>query len=293
MAIVVKNLTYTYMKGTPLAATALNDVSFTVEDGEFVGIIGQTGSGKSTLIQHLNALIRPELGQVSVDGVDLGARKVNLRAIREKVGLVFQFPEHQVFEETVAADTAFGPRNLGLSDAAVARRVKDAITAVGLDYEAVKDRSPYELSGGQLRLVAIAGVLAMQPRVLILDEPTAGLDPRGRDELLEKIRQMYEELGITVILVSHNMEEIARMVKRLIVMHRGRIALDGPVREIFRQAELLREIGLATPQLTQLARRLREKGLKVDETVFTVEEARAEILAALGQNQARRLGNLG
>ncbi|MGE5577661.1 MAG: energy-coupling factor transporter ATPase [Syntrophothermus sp.] len=278
MAIVVKNLSYTYLKGTPLAVAALNDVSFTIGDGEFVGLIGQTGSGKSTLIQHLNALIRPELGQISIDGVDLGARKVNLRAIREKVGLVFQYPEHQVFEETVAADVAFGPRNLGLSDAVVARRAREAIATVGLDYEALKDRSPYELSGGQLRLIAIAGVLAMQPRVLILDEPTAGLDPRGRDELLEKIKRMYDELGITVILVSHNMEEIARMVKRLIVMHKGRVVLDGPVREIFRQAELLREIGLATPQLAQLARRLRERGLNVDETVFTVEEARAEIL---------------
>ncbi len=278
MAIVVKNLSYTYLKGTPLAVAALNDVSFTIEDGEFVGLIGQTGSGKSTLIQHLNALIRPELGQISIDGVDLGARKVNLRAIREKVGLVFQYPEHQVFEETVTADVAFGPRNLGISDAAVARRAREAIATVGLDYEALKDRSPYELSGGQLRLIAIAGVLAMQPKVLILDEPTAGLDPRGRDELLEKIKRMYDELGITVILVSHNMEEIARMVKRLIVMHRGRIVLDGPVREIFRQAELLREIGLATPQLAQLARRLRERGLNVDETVFTMEEARAEIL---------------
>ncbi|MDI6870735.1 MAG: energy-coupling factor transporter ATPase [Bacillota bacterium] len=283
MSIVVSNLSYTYAGGTPLAVEALSGVDLTVSDGEFLGLIGHTGSGKSTLIQHLNGLIKPPPGKVIVDGIDLGARHTNLRAIRQKVGLVFQYPEHQVFEETVFDDIAFGLRNLNLSPLEVEDRVEEAMTLVGLDYAALKDRSPLELSGGQLRRVAIAGVLAMKPRTLILDEPTAGLDPRGRDDILGRIAALRRELGLTVVLVSHHLEEIAPLVDRLVVLDRGRVLLAGPPREVFRQADLLRKVGLDVPVMTRLLHDLRARGVPVEGEALTVEEACALLSAGWGE----------
>lgn len=279
MSIVVTNLSYTYAGGTPLAVEALSGIDLTVGDGEFVGLIGHTGSGKSTLVQHLNGLIKPPPGRVVVDGIDLGARHTDLRAIRQRVGLVFQYPEHQVFEETIFADIAFGVRNLHLSAMEVEDRVREAMALVGLDYEALKDRSPLELSGGQLRRVAIAGVLAMKPRTLILDEPTAGLDPRGRDDILGRIAGLRRDLGLTVILVSHHLEELAPLVDRLIVLERGRVLLAGPPREVFQQAELLRSVGLDVPATVQFLHELRERGIPVEGEALTVEEAFALLQA--------------
>ncbi|HHW15313.1 MAG TPA: energy-coupling factor transporter ATPase [Firmicutes bacterium] len=273
MSIVVSNLSYTYAGGTPLAVEALSGIDLTVGDGEFVGLIGHTGSGKSTLVQHLNGLIKPPPGRVVVDGIDLGAKRTDLRAIRQRVGLVFQYPEHQVFEETIFADIAFGVRNLHLSSLEVEERVREAMTLVGLDYEALKDRSPLELSGGQLRRVAIAGVLAMKPRTLILDEPTAGLDPRGRDDILGRIAGLRRDLGLTVILVSHHLEELAPLVDRLVVLERGRVLLAGPPREVFQQAELLRSVGLDVPATVRLLHELRERGIPVEGEALTVDEA--------------------
>ncbi|MGE5553236.1 MAG: energy-coupling factor transporter ATPase [Betaproteobacteria bacterium] len=273
MSIIVSNLSYTYAGGTPLAVEALSGVDLTVADGEFLGLIGHTGSGKSTLIQHLNGLIKPPPGKVIVDGIDLGERHTNLRAIRQKVGLVFQYPEHQVFEETVFDDIAFGLRNLNVSPLEVEDRVEEAMALVGLDYVALKDRSPLELSGGQLRRVAIAGVLAMKPRTLILDEPTAGLDPRGRDDILRRIADLRRELGLTVILVSHHLEEIAPLVDRLVVLDRGKVLLAGPPREVFRQADLLRKVGLDVPAMVRVLHGLRARGVPVEGEALTVEEA--------------------
>ncbi len=283
MSIVVSNLSYTYAEKTPLAVEALSGVDLTVADGEFLGLIGHTGSGKSTLIQHLNGLIKPPHGKVVVDGIDLGAKQTNLRAIRQKVGLVFQYPEHQVFEETVFDDIAFGPRNLHLSSLDVEDRVEEAMGLVGLDYATLKDRSPLELSGGQLRRVAIAGVLAMKPRTLILDEPTAGLDPRGRDDILGRVATLRRELGLTVILVSHHLEEIAPLVDRLVVLDRGRVLLSGPPREVFRQADLLRGVGLDVPAMTRLVHDLRAQGIPLEGEALTVEEAWALLQAGWAQ----------
>jgi energy-coupling factor transport system ATP-binding protein len=273
VSIVVSNLSYTYAGGTPLAVEALAGVDLTVADGEFLGLIGHTGSGKSTLIQHLNGLIKPPPGKVVVDGIDLGERQTNLRAVRQRVGLVFQYPEHQVFEETVFDDIAFGLRNLNLPPLQVEDRVKEAMTLVGLDYAALKNRSPLELSGGQLRRVAIAGVLAMKPRTLILDEPTAGLDPRGRDDILGRIAALRRELGLTVIFVSHHLEEIVPLVNRLVVLDRGRVMLAGPPREVFRHAELLRGVGLDVPAIVRVLHELRARGVPVEGEALTVQEA--------------------
>jgi energy-coupling factor transport system ATP-binding protein len=279
MSIVVSNLSFTYAERTPLAVEALSGIDLTIGDGEFLGLIGHTGSGKSTLIQHLNGLLKPPPGTVVVDGLDLGAKHVNLRAVRQKVGLVFQYPEHQVFEETVFDDIAFGPKNLHLSTLEVEDRVEEAMGLVGLDYAAVKDRSPLELSGGQLRRVAIAGVLAMKPRTLILDEPTAGLDPKGRDDILGRIAALRRELGLTVILVSHHLEEIAPLVDRIVVLDRGRVLLAGAPREVFQQAELLRSVGLGVPAMTALIHELRARGVGVTGEALTVDEAFALLQA--------------
>lgn len=281
MPIVVENLTHTYNPDSPLEARALDGVSLTVRDGEFLGLIGATGSGKSTLIQHLNGLLRPTAGRILVDGVEITATgKVGLRAVRQAVGLVFQYPEHQLFEETVRADIGFGPRNLGLTATAVESRVESALQMVGLSPE-VLDRSPFELSGGQVRRVAIAGVLAMQPKVLILDEPTAGLDPRGREEILGHVRRLHDDFGLTVVLVSHSMEDVARLAERLVVMHRGRVALEGTPREVFVHAAELTAMGLGVPEVTHLMQKLAERGLPVRQDVLTVEEAREELAAYL------------
>ncbi len=273
MSIEVKNLTYWYDPGTPYSKKAVDDVSFTIQKGEFIGLIGHTGSGKSTLIQHLNGLVKPSEGTVLFDGQDIFGKGFDMRTVRQKVGLVFQYPEHQLFEMTVWKDVAFGPRNLKLPEEEIRRRVEQALQIVGLGPE-VYEKSPFEISGGQKRRVAIAGVLAMSPDYLILDEPTAGLDPRGRDEILGQLKKLHEELGITVILVSHSMEDVARYVDRLIVMAHGKKAYDAAPREVFRNAYELISIGLGVPQVTELNTRLRERGFILPETVLTVEEMR-------------------
>ena len=261
-----------------MVKVALSDVSLEIEAGEFVGLIGPTGSGKSTLVQHFNGLILPSSGKVYVDGVDLAKKDTQLRLIRQKVGLVFQYPEHQLFGETILEDVGFGPRNGGLSDDEVVERVREALAYVGLDYEALKDRSPFELSGGQKRRVAIAGVLAMRPSVLILDEPTAGLDPEGREEILGEIKRLHKERGITVILVTHSMEDVARLVDRLIVMERGSIALDGTPVEVFGQVARLKKMGLGVPEITELMHELKARGLDVNTDILTVAKAEEEII---------------
>jgi len=245
-----------------------------------VAVIGPTGSGKSTLVQHFNGLLKPNRGTVTVDGVDLWARGTSLRSIRRKVGLIFQYPEHQIFEETVYKDIAFGPRNLGMNEAEVDRHVREAARLVGLG-ESILERSPFELSGGQMRRVAIAGVLAMGHGAIILDEPTAGLDPRGRDEILEHIRRLHAERGTTIVLVSHNMEDVARLASRILVMNRGKVVLDGTPREVFGRADVLHEIGLAPPEVTDLMRSLIAKGKSVRPDALTVEEAVREILGLI------------
>lgn len=285
MSIRVEKISYKYLEGTPMVKTALTDVSLEIEAGEFVGLIGPTGSGKSTLIQHFNGLLLPTSGKVWVDGIDLTKKDTKLRGIRQKVGMVFQYPEHQLFGETILEDVGFGPRNGGLREKEVVERVQEALAYVGLDYEALKDRSPFELSGGQKRRVAIAGVLAMRPSVLILDEPTAGLDPEGREEILQEVKHLHEDRGITVVLVTHSMEDVARLVDRLIVMEQGTIALDGTPLEVFRQAARLKEMGLGVPQVTELMHELKAHGLPINTDVFTIEQAEEEIIRVMGWKQ--------
>lgn len=278
MIIQLKNVSYVYNPGTPFEKRALDDISLDITEGDFIGLIGHTGSGKSTLVQHLNGLMKPTSGEIIVDGQSLSDKETKMKKIRQKVGLVFQYPEHQLFEETIYKDIAFGPKNLGLSEEEIDTRVRRAMELVGLDFEELRDRSPFELSGGQKRRVAIAGVIAMRPKVLILDEPTAGLDPKGRDDILDEIRKLYEKENITTILVSHSMEDIARLVNRAIVMHRGKIAMDGTTREIFSRSEELEKMGLGIPQITQFMKRFKEKGHKVREDVLTIDEAKDVIL---------------
>lgn len=279
MPVTVSGVSHTYLERTPFEAQALVDVNLEVADGEFVGIIGPTGSGKSTLIQIVDGLIRPTAGRVVVDGLDL-AVKANLREVRRRVGLIFQYPEHQLFEETVTADVAFGPKNLGLPEAEVAERTNEALSLVGLDPAKHGPRSPFALSGGQMRRVAIAGVLAMRPRVLILDEPAAGLDPRGRGEILGYVRRLHKDLGQTVILVSHHMEDVARLADRVVVMNHGRVVMDGPTAEVFTAGERLRELGLRVPAVTELMLRLKERGWPLAADALTIEEAARRIVAA-------------
>jgi len=271
-----KNLTFTYGVGTPFEHTALDGVNLSVEQGEFLGIIGHTGSGKSTLIQHLNGLLRPTSGQVLLAGKDIWADPAQIRNVRFQVGLVFQYPEYQLFEETVEQDIAFGPRNQGLGDAEIRERVEEAAEFAGLTKEMMK-KSPFELSGGQKRRVAIAGVIAMRPKVLILDEPTAGLDPRSRDRLLERIRRYHRQENTTVLLVTHSMEDIARMVDRIQVMDHAKQLLYGTPREVFGHADQLQKAGLAVPQITQVFLHLRAMGLDVASDLYTVEDALREL----------------
>ncbi len=277
MSIIIENLTHIYNPSSPFETVALDNINVEIQSGEFIGLIGHTGSGKSTLTQHLNGLLKPKSGRIIINDFDITKKDVKLREIRQKVGLVFQYPEHQLFEETVYKDIAFGPINLGLSEEEVDYRVKESMELVGLNFDAVKERSPFELSGGQRRRVAIAGVLAMRPEVLILDEPTAGLDPKGRDEILDQIKKLHEKYKMTIILVSHSMEDIARLVDRIIVMHRGAVALTGEPRDVFKNVELLENIGLAVPQITYLMRKLKELGKPVRDDVLTIEEAKQEI----------------
>lgn len=278
MSIELRGVSYIYGAGTPFAYQALQGIDLVIEDGEILGLIGHTGSGKSTLVQHLNGLLKPTKGQVLVDGVDISGKNVKLRDIRRKVGLVFQYPEHQLFEETVFADVAFGPKNLGLEGEELEQRVKLALDMVHLDYQELKDRSPFELSGGQKRRVALAGVLAMQPKVLVLDEPSAGLDPRSRDELLGLIQDLHRRHGISIVFVTHNMSEVAQLAKRLVVMHRGRIVMDGTPREIFCRGDELAAIGLGVPDITRLVQQLRKGGVDIPHDVITIEEAKVAIL---------------
>ena len=283
MSIVIEHLNYVYMAGGPYETKALNDVNLTIGDGEFIGLIGHTGSGKSTLVQHLNGLVMPTSGRVLVDGMDLADKATDRRAIRQRVGLVFQYPENQLFEETVEKDIAFGPKNLGLDENEIARRVKDAMRRVALDYDALHDRSVFELSGGQMRRVAIAGVLAMEPQVLVLDEPCAGLDPRGREEILGLIRDLHRESGATIVMVSHSMDDVAALAERVIVMNHGEVVMDGAPRDVFSCGEELRGMGLDVPQAVQLAATLRERGYDIPEGIYRVEEIREEILAIAGK----------
>jgi len=274
-------LSHVYLKGTPMETVALREVTLRIDEGEFVALIGPTGSGKSTLVQHFNALLRPTSGTIRVGGVDLTAPKADLQAVRRQVGLLFQYPEQQLFEETVAEDVAFGPRNLGLAEEEVQTRVADALRAVGLDPAVFGPRSPFSLSGGEMRRVAAAGVLAMSPKVLVLDEPAAGLDPRGKAEILGHFRALHAERGITVILITHNMDEAAQLAKRVVVLDQGRVVLDGPAREIFARGDALEALGLGVPAVTDLVRRLRARGLPVREDALTADEARAAIREAL------------
>ncbi len=268
MPLSVKNLTYIYNPGTPFESKALDDITLTIEDGEFVGIIGHTGSGKSTFIQHLNALIKPTSGSVFVDGEDINESK-NKAALRRRVGLVFQYPEYQLFEETVFKDVCFGPANLGLGADEVKASAERALVTVGLSGD-VWEKSPFELSGGQKRRAAIAGVLAMHPEVLILDEPAAGLDPVGRSEILGIVKRIHDE-GTTVIMVSHSMDDVARLCSRVIVLEKGHAVLDGPIREVFRHGDALQKMGLRLPQAAALTRALNEKGFDLPDDIFTVE----------------------
>lgn len=282
MSIILDKVNYVYSEKTAYEIQALKDVNLKIEDGEFIGVIGHTGSGKSTLIQHLNGLIKPTSGGIYYNGQDIYEEDYNRKELRGKVGLVFQYPEHQLFETTIFDDVCFGPKNQGLSKKEAELRAFTALRSVGLPEE-YWYQSPFELSGGQKRRVAIAGVLAMKPEVLVLDEPTAGLDPKGRDEILDQVAAMHEELKMTVILVSHSMEDVAKYVDRLIVMNRGSVMFDGTPREVFRHYRELEAVGLAAPQVTYLMHELRKKGISVDRDATTLEEAKASILQAFAR----------
>ena len=282
MSIEVKHITHIYNKGLPQESTALRDVSFDVADGEFLGIIGHTGSGKSTLLQHLDGLLKPDEGQIVINGVDITAPKVSLLAVRKQIGLVFQYPEYQLFDETVAADVAFGPRNLGLDQEEIEARVRESLRLVNLDYEAIKDKSPFDFSGGQKRRIAMAGVLAMQPRVLILDEPTAGLDPRAHRDVLEMIRQYHAARPDSIIiLVSHNMNDIAEYADRVLVLDKGQVIFHDTPKEVFAKSAELRAIGLDIPDLADLAEKLTARGFTVPGDLFTIPEMAQAIAAVL------------
>ena len=278
MSIVIEQLNYTYSAGSPFQSDALVDINLELPDGLLIGLMGHTGSGKSTLVQHLNGLIKPTSGRIFVQGVEITAKDADKRALRQKVGLVFQYPEYQLFEETVAKDIAYGPHNLGLDAATIAERVDEAMGMVGLDLS-LKERSPLDLSGGQRRRVAIAGVLAMRPEILVLDEPTAGLDPRGRDEILGLVRDYHAKTQGMVIMVSHSMDDMARMADLLVVMNHGRVAMQGTPREIFSQSEQLRQIGLGVPAVVRLGDMLRERGVPVPKDVLTIKEMEQALLA--------------
>jgi energy-coupling factor transport system ATP-binding protein len=282
MAVVFKNVTHVYMPGSPFTTTAIDDINLRIEDGEFVGLIGHTGSGKSTLIQHINGLLKPTSGSVEVCGIETHTRGADMQKLRRLVGLVFQYPEHQLFEETVERDVGFGPKNMGLPGEEIALRVRRALSQVGLPGDEILSRSPFELSGGQRRRVAIAGVLAMEPQVLILDEPTAGLDPRGREEVLALVNSIHAAKRCTVIMVSHSMDEVARVANRVIVMNRAEIAIDGTPRDVFGRSAELREMGLDVPAVAQLCSELKGRGLDVPPGIMTLEELKDFIVKRLG-----------
>lgn len=281
MSIQVRNIKHIYEKGMPTESVALDDISFDVDDGEFLGIIGHTGSGKSTLLQHLNGLLKPDEGTIVIGGADITAEGISMVEIRKRIGLVFQYPEYQLFEETVAKDVAFGPRNLGLSDEEIGERVKEAIELVGLDYDEIKDRSPFELSGGQKRRVAVAGVIAMRPEVLILDEPTAGLDPKAHRDMLAMIEEVHRRTGNITILVSHNMADIARLSDQILVIDSGHLVVSGTPKEVFSRTEELERVGLDLPPITILTENLRKRGMDIEKTILSVDEAAEQIASYL------------
>lgn len=286
MSIKTVNLCHVYGQGTALEQYALKDVNLEIGDGQFIGLIGHTGSGKSTLIQHFNGLLKATSGDLLYNGESIYAPGYDMKQLRSRVGLVFQYPEHQLFEVDVFSDVCFGPRNQGLPEAEVKERAREALALVGMD-ESFYEQSPFELSGGQKRRVAIAGVLAMHPEVLILDEPTAGLDPRGRDEILGQIEKLHRERGMTIILVSHSMEDVARYADRLIVMNHGEKIFDDTPRNVFRHYRELEAIGLAAPQVTYIVQALRREGIPIDDSLITVEEARDAILRLVGRAPVR------
>ena len=285
MPLVVEKLNHIYMKGGPYETQALSDISFTIQDGEFVGLIGHPGSGKSTLVQHLNGLLQPTSGRVLVDGTDLADKTADRKQIRCKVGLVFQYAENQLFEETVAKDIAFGPKNLGLDAGEIDRRVREAMRQVSLDYDRISGKSVFDLSGGQMRRVAIAGVLAMKPSVLVLDEPCAGLDPHGREEILGLIRRLHRESGVTIVMVSHSMDDVAQLAERVMVMHRGHLVMDGRPEEIFTRGEELRKMGLDVPQVVQLGEQLRARGYEIPEQIYRMEDMRELLIRLLKKGE--------
>ncbi len=276
-----KNVSYVYSESGPFESTALDNVSLKIEDGVFYALIGHTGSGKTTLVQLISGLLKPIAGEILVDGVNIADKKIKMRDIPKKIGVVFQYPEYQFFEETVYKDIAFGPRNMGLGEDEIKKRVLSAVRAVGLS-EDILESSPFELSGGQKRRVAIAGTISMEPDVLILDEPTAGLDPGGRDDILNEIKKLHSEKKITVILVSHSMEDVAKTAERVIAVNRGRLAMEAPVREVFSRGEELRKMGLSVPCISRVADRLRKAGVNIRGDIFTVDEAVAEIVSLAG-----------
>lgn len=281
MSIEVKNISYTYSPGMPGETLALDDISFEIADGQICGIIGHTGSGKSTLLQHLNGLLKPSSGSIVIDGDCITDGSVKLVDVRKKVGLVFQYPEYQLFEETVAKDVAFGPKNLGLDAEEIDRRVREAIAIVGLDYDSIADKSPFELSGGQKRRVAIAGVIAMNPSILILDEPTAGLDPTAHAEVIGMVEKIHRELGIIIIFVSHNMADIAKLSDKIIVINSAKIAAEGTPREVFGQRDFLQSMGLDVPPIVDIMKNLEEKVAGFSTEALTTDEAAEEICTLL------------
>ena len=280
MSIKIENVNYVYSEGTAFRKQALTDINLEIPDGQFIGLIGHTGSGKSTLIQHLNGLIKATSGNIYFNNENIYGEGYLMKNLRSKVGLVFQYPEHQLFEADVFTDVCFGPKNLGLSMEVIVERAREALTQVGLDSSYFK-KSPFDLSGGQKRRVAIAGILAMHPQVLILDEPTAGLDPKGRDEILDQVAKLHRERKITVILVSHSMEDVANYVDRIIVMNKGQVFLDGAPAEVFSHYKELEGVGLAAPQVTYMTQTLKEKGWDIDTSATTIEEAKQAILQAM------------
>lgn len=282
MRIEVKNLTHVYSEGMPFETIALEDVNFTIESGEFVCLIGHTGSGKSTLIQHLNGLLKPSEGSVLVDGNDIRGKSVNVKEMKRKIGLVFQYPEYQLFEESVLKDVCFGPKNLGFTEEEAEVAAIKALKLVGIDPEMMGERSPFSLSGGEKRRVAIAGVLAMEPELLILDEPTAGLDPKGHNDILKMIEDIRHNRQLTILLVSHNMDDVARLATHVIVMSEGKVVMDGTPAQIFSKGKKLTELGLSLPSATALMQLLIEKGFDVKASVLTIDDAEEEIVRVFG-----------
>ena len=288
MSIKLSDVNYTYMKDTHFEKTGIKNINLEISEGEFVAIIGHTGSGKSTLVQHLKGLLTPDSGTVIIDDVNINQNTVSAKTAKNKVGIVFQYPEQQLFEETVYKDVTFGPKNMGMPEEKLENIAKQSLEFVSLDYEKYKNRSPFQLSGGQMRKVAIAGVIALKPQYLILDEPAAGLDPVGRDDLFEKISKLYQKTGMTVILISHNMDDVARLAQRLIVMNNGEISIDDKPEQVFKYKEKLVAAGLALPQITELLSKLKQQGLAVEENIIKLDDAIVNIKTAWGvKNNAK------